>query len=279
MSNSYENQLVSKLKNGDKESFALLFEQYFRRIYSLAFRMCGNREDAEDIAQKTFIQAFININGFNEESNIYTWLYSITKNLCLRLLEKRKKSSFSSFDELLLTAQSIESPDKFTYVEKQYYISQVKDGCLLGLLRCLSFYQRIAFILNVLLGVKVKDVADIINKSETATRLLIHRAKQNIKGFLCRNCSLYDVNNPCHCENLIEFSMKQGWIQKITDEKLIPQFNNDIMIIENEINNIKKITLLYNSLEDPQSSENIVQKIQREISQKAYSIFSNKKVK
>ncbi|HEX9058651.1 MAG TPA: RNA polymerase sigma factor [Clostridia bacterium] len=277
--NHFEDQLVSKLKNGDQESFTLLFELYGKKIYNLAFKMCGNKEDSEDIVQKTFIQAVLNINNFKEESSVYTWLYTIAKNLCLRLLEKRKKSSFSALDSLIHSVQSKEGLDNFKVIEKQHYISQVKEGCLLGLLRCLSFYQRIAFILSVLLEVKVKDTAIIINKSESAVRILIHRAKQNLKAFLCKNCSLYDVNNPCQCENLINFSIKQNWVRKITGERFMPKSNNDVDAIENEIDSLKKITRLYNSLEDDEPSLNILNLIQKEINDKSYKIFSDKKVK
>ncbi|MCX7708397.1 MAG: RNA polymerase sigma factor [Clostridia bacterium] len=267
------------MKKRNQESFAFLFEQYGKKVYSLAFRMCGNKEDAEDIVQKAFIQAITCIDGFKGESSIYTWLYTITRNLCLKLLEERKKSSFSALDQLINTAKSIESSDNFTVLEKQHYISQVKEGCLLGLLRCLSFYQRIAFILNILLEVKVKEVAAIINKSETATRVLIHRAKQNLKNFLCKNCSLYDAHNPCHCENLINFSIKQGWIQKANSENTVLKSNNCISAVEREINSLKKITLIYKSMEEDQLVENRVRSFRNEISRQSYTIFFNKKVK
>lgn len=182
-----EKQLVADVKSGDTRSFEVLYEHYGKRIYLLALRMCGNIEDAEDIVQRTFITAFDNISTFREESGIYTWLYIIAKNLCLRLLENRKKSTFASLDDLIHTAVSQENVQNFPDNEKQYYISQVKEGCLLGLLRCLPFYQRISFILNVLLEVKARDVAQITSKSETATRVLVYRAKQNLKRFLCQN--------------------------------------------------------------------------------------------
>lgn len=91
---------------------------------------------------------------------------------------------------------------------------QVKDGCLLGLLRCLSLNQRIAFILKVLFDIPIEDVALIIDKSKNSTRILICRARKNLREFLCRNCSLYSEDNHCKCENLILFSLKQGWVEK-----------------------------------------------------------------
>ncbi len=66
--------------------------------------------------------------------------------------------------------------------------------------------------MNVLQNKSIEDTAQVIDKSESATRTLVHRAKKNIKDFLCKNCSLYNQENSCKCENMINFSLKQGWI-------------------------------------------------------------------
>jgi RNA polymerase sigma-70 factor (ECF subfamily) len=268
--NSTEKQLINKLKDGDNESFNILFNQYGKRIYNFAFKMCGNKEDADDIVQSTFIQVITNINGFREESGLYTWLYKIAKNQCFRLLEKRRKTSFTSLDHLVNMDISIESSDDYDDLEKQYYINEVKEGCLLGLLRCLPLYQRVAFILNILLDIKTKETAVIINKSETATRLLVHRARYNIKSFLCRNCYYFDKNNPCHCEKLINFSLKQGWVQEHTGNKL---YSISTVEIENEVNELKKLTILYNSLKECQPSEDSICYIKDIIKNKQFRIL------
>lgn len=273
--NCSESRLVEKLKKGDQESFTDLYERYGKKVYNLAYKMCGNQDDADDIVQSTFMRVVTDINGFREESGIYTWLYTIAKNLCLQLLEKRKKRSFSSLDTLIHTVQPEEN--QYVALEKQYYIEQVKEGCLLGLLRCLSFYQRMAFILNILLGVKVKDIAVILDKSETATRTLLFRARENIRGFLCKNCHYYDPDNPCRCENLIDFSVKQGWIQTMPEEG--PKKQITALKIEREIKDLQKIAMIYASLEDPEPSETIIDAIKEAIHQRAYTIFNHKKVK
>lgn len=266
-----ENRLVEKLKKGDQEGFTTLYERYGKKVYNLAYKMCGNHEDADDIVQGTFMRAFTNIDGFREESGIYTWLYTIAKNLCLQL--KREKSSFSSLDMLIHTVQPQENA--YTAIEKQYYIDQVKEGCLLGLLRCLSFYQRMAFILNILLDVKVRDIATILDKSETATRTLLYRAKQNIRGFLCKNCHYYNPDNPCRCENLIDFSLKQGWIQTMPEGG--PQKHITALKIEREIKGLQKITMIYASLEGPEPSKTVIQAIKEAINQRTTIYFIIKK--
>jgi len=69
--------------------------------------MIGNTDDAFDITQETFIQAFNSIHKFRDESKIYTWLYKISKNKCLRFLEKRNKPTFLSMQELV---EKVSSP-------------------------------------------------------------------------------------------------------------------------------------------------------------------------
>ena len=209
-----EKILICHIKSKHKEGFELLYATYGHKIYNLVYRLMGDHKDAEDITQETFIQVYRHIDQFRGDSQFYTWMYTIARNLCHQLLKQRKKNSFASMEALVYSVQGDETVETFFDGEKQILLAQIKDGCFTGLLRCLSFYQRMAFILHVLLNLPMKDVADILGKSEGATKVLVHRARQNLKDFLCKNCSLYDSNNPCHCENLMSFSLAQGWIKK-----------------------------------------------------------------
>lgn len=230
--------------------------------------MTGNKEDASDITQDTFIQGFKSLDKFRGESQIYTWLYKIAKNKSLRFLEKKNKTNFLSLQELIDNTSSPVS-DEISETEKMNYISQVKDGCLSGLLRCLSFQQRLAFILNVLLDLPLEQVAKVMDKSENATRILVHRSKQNIKDFLCSNCSLYDSKNTCRCENLINFSLKQGWIS----------LNNPLRI-ESEIKDLKNVISLYKTLQETSPTNEFDQRVQQLLADKAeFLILNGKKVK
>lgn len=250
-----------------------IYKNYSVKVFNLAYRMTGNKDDAHDITQETFIQAFKTIDKFKGESHIYTWLYRIAKNNCLQFLNKKNKSSFSSLQELTEKASS-PVPEELSENEKTSYISQVKDGCLSGLLRCLSLQQRLVFILHVLLDVSIEQVANIIEKSENATRILVHRSRQNIKNFLCTNCSLYNPPNPCRCENLVNFSLKQGWLETNTEE-----FINTEQI-EAEIVNLKDVVSLYKSLQDKIPAKDFNQRLQQLLTEKQdFLIFNDKKVK
>ena len=254
------------------ENTEIIYKKYSKKIYNLAYRMTGDKDDASDITQDTFIQGFKSLDKFRGESQIYTWLYKIAKNKSLRLLEKKNKTTFLSLQELIDKTSSPVS-DEISETEKMNYISQVKDGCLSGLLRCLSLQQRLAFILNVLLDLPLEQVASVIDKSENATRILVHRSKQNIKDFLCNNCSLYESKNNCRCENLINISLKQGWIS------LNNPANNPVRI-ESEIKDLKNVVSLYKTLQELSPTNELDKKIQQLLADKVdFLILNGKKVK
>lgn len=255
------------------ENPVIIYNQYYKKIFNLAYRMTGNIDDANDITQETFIQVFRAIDSFKGESQVYTWIYQIARNNSLRFLKKKNKTTFISLQELV---DKVSSPivEEISETEKSVYVTQVKDGCLSGLLRCLSLQQRLAFILNVLLDLPVDQVASILDKSENATRILIHRSKQNIREYLCINCSLYDSNNHCRCENLINFSLKQGWIGGISET------NDNSVQIEEEIKDLKDVVSLYKTLHEQTPSNICSEEIKRLLTDKNdLLILNGKKVK
>ncbi|MCX7642341.1 MAG: sigma-70 family RNA polymerase sigma factor, partial [Armatimonadetes bacterium] len=79
---SEESDLLSRRQTGNAEAFALLLQRYRNRIFNLAWQLLGDRDEAEDVAQETFLQAFEHLHEFRGESQISTWLYRIAVNAC-----------------------------------------------------------------------------------------------------------------------------------------------------------------------------------------------------
>ena len=84
-----EKTLIQKSKDGDFQAFEKLVGLYENMVFNLAYRLTGNYEDAEDILQETFINAFKAIKNFRCEAKFSTWLYRIGYNLCLAKLKNR----------------------------------------------------------------------------------------------------------------------------------------------------------------------------------------------
>jgi hypothetical protein len=194
--------------------------------------------------------------------------------LCYRYFQRAQKSSFAIFEDLIYSQAEVE-PSELAAWEKQELIRQVKEGCLTGLVRCLAFQQRMAFILHVLLQLPIQDVAEILDKSDAATKVLLHRARKNLKRFLCKNCSVYDPANPCHCADLLGFSLQQGWVKRpSSDEKNFPE----VQQIEGEIKRIREVVELYAQLPTPQPAQDLNHRIRQLIFEQEGTIFTRKKV-
>jgi len=75
-----ERELVRRMQAGDRDAFRDLVERYQRDVYGLAYDLCGNHHDAEDLSQDVFIKAYRAIGGFRADAKLGSWLYRITMN-------------------------------------------------------------------------------------------------------------------------------------------------------------------------------------------------------
>lgn len=78
-----ETELVARAQSGNPNAFDSLIGLHQDRVFALAYRMLGNAEDAADVQQETFIQAWRNLNKFRGDAALSTWLHRITVNVCL----------------------------------------------------------------------------------------------------------------------------------------------------------------------------------------------------
>src|SRR6266487_4326145 len=95
-------QLLDRYAKGDEAAFEELVKRHQRTIYDLAYRMLDNHADAADLAQKTFIQAFLHIHSFRRESSFRTWLFQIGLNLCRNALRDRVRLTHENVEDLEL---------------------------------------------------------------------------------------------------------------------------------------------------------------------------------
>ena len=89
-SHSSDNTLIRKAQAGDSHAFSELVKRYEQTIYGFSFKVCRNKQKAEETLQDTFINVYRKLNQFNGESKFSTWLYSIVTNNCLMKRRKRK---------------------------------------------------------------------------------------------------------------------------------------------------------------------------------------------
>jgi len=93
---------VERVLKGDTQYFSYFVEKYKDIVYSIAFKVLRNREDAEEMAQESFIKAFKSLHTFKGEAKFSTWLYRITYNNCISEVRK-KKIKFVSADDVQIS--------------------------------------------------------------------------------------------------------------------------------------------------------------------------------
>ena len=86
-----DQKLIEALQNGDTKAYAQLVNRYKDLVFTLAIRMLKHREEAEEVAQDTFIKVFKSLSKFKGDSKFSTWIYKVTYNTCLDRLKKQKR--------------------------------------------------------------------------------------------------------------------------------------------------------------------------------------------
>jgi len=178
---------LSILKSGDSISellrsdpnrgFRLVVEKYSSKLYWHIRRLVILHEDADDALQNTFINAWKNIGNFRNESSLYTWLYTIATNEALTLINKRKKNSAVSIDDL------------GSYFENSHEGSTWFDGDELHLrlqnaILQLPEKQRIVFNLKYFDEMPYNEMSKVLNTSEGALKASYHHAVKKIEKLL-----------------------------------------------------------------------------------------------
>ena len=175
-----EKELVKKAQSGDFEAFSQLIEKYKNKIYNLGLKLSGDRHDAEDILQETFLKAVDNIDKFRGDSSFGTWLYAIAVNAVRALHQSRKKADLRPIEEYLPgghgstgdTKELFEWGDPHELLE-QKELNEIIDNALAEM----PDKYSAPFILRYFEDLPVKDVAATLNLSLAAAKSRILRAR------------------------------------------------------------------------------------------------------
>lgn len=129
MSAISDQHYIDKILQGETNSFAVLVDRYKDMIFTLALKMVKNREEAEEVAQDTFIKIYNSLNKFKGDSKFSTWIYKIAYNTCLDRLKKNKKEDLTiSIDEF--SAHLIKTMDNALSALEDKERKQTIQNCL-----------------------------------------------------------------------------------------------------------------------------------------------------
>ena len=172
-------ELVKKSQLGDKAAFEQLVIRHQDLVFSLAYKLTGNREMANDVAQEAFIRAWKAIEKFRGDSTFSTWIYRITVNTAWTLRKKAKKHNTLNIDDTYepIVIDEIKDPELVA-------INSDLSSVLINALDKIPIEQRIIVELKNIEGRSHKEIADYLDISVTAAKVRLHRAHQKLRQIL-----------------------------------------------------------------------------------------------
>lgn len=164
--------LVERCKQGHAPSFQLLYQQYAKAMFNTSLRIVNNRDDAEDVLQEAFVDAFRSLNDFNYRSSFGAWLKRIVINKSINVLRKRKVY-FSELKEELTDSVSDEKGVDENEIE--WKVEQVKKA-----IQQLPDGYRTVLSLYLLEGYDHEEISEIAGITHNTVRTQYIRAKQKL---------------------------------------------------------------------------------------------------
>lgn len=180
---SSDSALAERARRGDQEAFSVLVEENQGKVYNLALRLTGSAEDAADVAQEAFLNAWRGLPSFQGGCAFSTWLYRLTHNAAIDFLRRRSRQQGSDLsldgDERGLDNLIPDpAPTPQQQVERQELQAALSEG-----LAKLSPEYRQALSLR-LAGLSYAEIAQTLDVEEGTVKSRIARARLNLRNFL-----------------------------------------------------------------------------------------------
>lgn len=176
--------LMLRVQRGDREAFAVLVERYQQPVITFIHRSLRDLTEAEDLAQNVFVQVYKAAARYRPSGKFSTWLFTIARNLCLNELRRRARHPADSLDAPVADAKGgswapslpTGEPGPSEVTLRHELEARVEEA-----IQALPEKQRTALLLCREPDVSYEDISRILGCSLTATKSLIHRARETLK--------------------------------------------------------------------------------------------------
>ncbi len=173
-----EKQRVQQVLSGDTSAFGYFVETYQDMAITIAYRICGNRQDAEDVVQESFVKAYRNLHSFRSESKFSSWLYRIVYNTAVTYA---KTKVWISDSDVELTQINIESSDFDTETQ---ILAAERTEMVQNVLNRIPKGDALLLTLYYMEDNSIKDIAKITGLNETNVKVKLFRARKLFKELL-----------------------------------------------------------------------------------------------
>jgi RNA polymerase sigma-70 factor (ECF subfamily) len=186
-----QKEVIEGCKAGDEKAFSEIVLTYQKKVYNIAFRMLGNREEAKELSQEVFLTVLESIKDLKEAVKFESWLTQVTLNHCRnrwKYLKRRQYFKTDSLDDPIETEDGEMERQVFdpsdnpeTHFEKKMIRQFVQRG-----LMKLKEDQREMIVLRDLQGYSYEEIGRLLSLPEGTIKSRLHRARMDLKGILGR---------------------------------------------------------------------------------------------
>lgn len=172
-----DNEIISKVLNGDQQAYAGLVNRYQNYVFTLAMRFTKNREDAEEVSQDIFIKAYRSLADFRGASKFSTWLYTIVNTTCITFLRKKRLEVHSLDNEKVFeVADNLDSGMRANLVEQKSRVAMVTNA-----INLLSADDAEVITLFYKAEQTLEEIAAILHVEPNTAKVRLHRARTRLK--------------------------------------------------------------------------------------------------
>lgn len=186
-----DSELIAAINTGQVGRFQELVERYQVKLYNFGLKMCGDRSDAEDMVQDTFLNVFKYLKDFRYETKFRNWLYRIATSTCIK---RRRKSKYAperelSLDEFLPQdeADIVDTVPQWAAQPLTQVLNEELSRRLKAAIIELPDKYRLVLVLRDVEGFSTAETADILNLSTANVKVRLHRARlalrEDLKGY------------------------------------------------------------------------------------------------
>lgn len=181
-----EQALVQRAKDGDLAAYDELIQRFQERIYATVYHMTANHEDANDLAQETFIKAHKALKSFKGDSSFYTWIYRIAVNKTINFLKQRRNRTHMSLNDVDFNLEH--DPDMVALVShntplRDAKLSELQRKLNAALLK-LSEVHRMVVVLHDVQGMPHEEIGKIMDCNVGTVRSRLFYARQQLQALL-----------------------------------------------------------------------------------------------
>jgi RNA polymerase sigma factor (sigma-70 family) len=181
-----ERELLRQAKAGDLTAYDSLVRRHQERVYATIYHMTSNHEDANDLAQETFIKAFQALHSFKGDSSFFTWLYRIAVNKTINHLKQRKRRNHLSLNDLDINAEH--DPDVMALISdktprREVNLTELQEK-LNAAMQKLSEVHRMVVTLHDVQGLSHDEISKIMGCNVGTVRSRLFYARQQLQAYL-----------------------------------------------------------------------------------------------